>query len=239
MPAAHRMTSYWEIFSNAGTTTKIGQSTFHLSCSDIDMNGPEDCGKVQGDGKDKTGFLNNWILEGLSGNGKTLDCTTTPSFPTAGACTVYPTAQPNCATEGKPKTLEFKYTGDGCAASNNPQSGKAVCTPTGTLDGLVTVRAAGNSNFSKDVYTVGGSPVAENGTFTITFNGADLKADSYVEVMDSDGDKELNKIHTSCSQALAVGDKFGSLTLVGFNGATGGTEVKYGYTVTNTGDRCP
>lgn len=47
----------WEIFA-AGTDTKIGESTFHLSCSDENMNGPEDCGKVQGDGKDKSGFIN-------------------------------------------------------------------------------------------------------------------------------------------------------------------------------------
>jgi hypothetical protein len=52
-----------------------GISTFHVSCSDEDMNGPEDCGKPQGDGKDKgkDGRLNLWIFEGMAGN-LSLDC---------------------------------------------------------------------------------------------------------------------------------------------------------------------
>jgi hypothetical protein len=65
----------WELFL-AGTNTSIGKSTFHLSCSDADMNGPEDCGKRQGDGKGKLGFINDWLLEGIVGqNNITLDCT--------------------------------------------------------------------------------------------------------------------------------------------------------------------
>jgi hypothetical protein len=30
-------------------TTKLGTSTFYLSCSHADMNGPEDCTKTEGD----------------------------------------------------------------------------------------------------------------------------------------------------------------------------------------------
>jgi len=43
------------------------------------------------------------------------------------------------------------------------------------------------------------------------------------------------KIHTSCSQVLEVGDEFGALALVGFNGKRAGTEVIYSYKVTNLG----
>ncbi|MBW1998255.1 MAG: hypothetical protein JRJ29_09865, partial [Deltaproteobacteria bacterium] len=64
----------WEIFA-AGTDNKLGESTFHLSCSDGNMNGPEDCGKPQGDGKDKAGFINDWLFEGMAGSGLSLDCT--------------------------------------------------------------------------------------------------------------------------------------------------------------------
>ena len=72
---------YWEIFK-AGTAEKIGTSTFHLSCSDADMNGAEDCGKFEGDGKGKVGFINDWLFAGMAGNGKTLDCgTVTPPPP--------------------------------------------------------------------------------------------------------------------------------------------------------------
>lgn len=226
----------WEVF-NAGTNTKIGESSFHLSCSDSEMNGPEDCGKLLGDNKkNEPKFLNKWLLEGLSGNGKTLSCSASAAFPSAEACTATLQDQPSCLTQGKPTELVFKYTGAGCDASNNPQGGKAVCTPTGTLNDAVSVRAAGSSTFTRNIYTVTGSPVEVGGTFTITFGGSSLSADSYVELTDGNGDKELNKIHTSCSQTLAVGDVFGSLTLVGFNGQTGGTEVNYGYTVSNLGD---
>ncbi len=65
----------WEVFQ-AGTLTKIGESKFHISCSDPDMNGIEDCGKNEGNGKDNTASLiNAWLFEGMKGNGKTLSCT--------------------------------------------------------------------------------------------------------------------------------------------------------------------
>ena len=45
------------------------------------MNGPEDCGKPEGDGKDKTGTLNDWLFEGMAGNGQAMICTPTPPTP--------------------------------------------------------------------------------------------------------------------------------------------------------------
>ena len=71
---------YWQLYNVNGTvyhaaTGDKGQSTFHLSCSDEDMNGPEDCGKAAGDGKAKAGYINQWIFEGMAGNGLVLDCT--------------------------------------------------------------------------------------------------------------------------------------------------------------------
>lgn len=51
-----------------------GNSRFHVSCSDPEMNGPEDCGSAQGNGKDNKSGLNDWIFEGMAGD-LTLDCT--------------------------------------------------------------------------------------------------------------------------------------------------------------------
>ena len=66
---------YWEIF-DAGTGVKLGESKFHLSCSDSDMNGVEDCGKNQGDGKsNELGLINDWLLERIKDEGGALDCT--------------------------------------------------------------------------------------------------------------------------------------------------------------------
>jgi hypothetical protein len=65
----------WEIFTDPNGLSKLGESTFHLSCSDVDMNDALDCGKPQGDGKAQTGFLNDWILDGLVDTDETLMCT--------------------------------------------------------------------------------------------------------------------------------------------------------------------
>jgi len=42
---------FWNIYSDAAMTNQIGQSTFHLSCSDDNMDGPEDCGQTEGNAK--------------------------------------------------------------------------------------------------------------------------------------------------------------------------------------------
>ena len=61
-----------------------GTSSFHLSCSDPDMNGNEDCGKRQGNGKDghkhkkdkhkSQGTINDWLLAGMAGERGAFNC---------------------------------------------------------------------------------------------------------------------------------------------------------------------
>jgi hypothetical protein len=52
-----------------------GTSEFHVSCSDNDMDGPEDCGTSQGNGKsDDGGLVNDWALEGMTGEDGVIDC---------------------------------------------------------------------------------------------------------------------------------------------------------------------
>jgi hypothetical protein len=65
----------WQIFNEAGTT-QLGQSTFHLSCSDPNMDGPEDCNQKAGDGKGLSGFINDWVFRGMAGSGAAITCTT-------------------------------------------------------------------------------------------------------------------------------------------------------------------
>jgi hypothetical protein len=214
---------YWEIFE-AGTSTKIGESTFHLSCSDADMNGPEDCGTREGDGKDKTGFLNDWLLEGMAGNGQHLICTPTPPEP-SDTCELELTPPPSCETIGKPTSLTFRYTGGGCAASDNTQD-KDACS--GSIDDSLPVMVTAH----KDSYVITPSTVNPGEEFTVTASGFD--SDSYFYLTNAGGTEE-NKIHTSCSNPLVVGDVFGSLTLVAFDGQRAGDEVIYTYQVTNDG----
>ena len=66
----------WEIrAANDCDGTLLGTSVFHTSCSDGNMNGVEDCGKNQGDGKsnDPT-LINDWLLEAIRGD-ENLVCT--------------------------------------------------------------------------------------------------------------------------------------------------------------------
>ena len=66
----------WEIYASGDCGgTLVGESVFHISRSDDNMNGNEDCGKNLGDGKsDDVTKVNDWVFEGMSGN-LTLDCT--------------------------------------------------------------------------------------------------------------------------------------------------------------------
>ncbi len=67
--------SNWQIFQTNGITL-IGTSRFDLYCSDKSMNGVEDCGKAQGNGKyNEASRINTWLLEGMSDSDETLSCT--------------------------------------------------------------------------------------------------------------------------------------------------------------------
>ncbi len=231
-----------DIVSLDNVAGETGQSTFHMSCSDDDFNSPDDCGKLAGDGKDKSGYINLWRLEGfIDADGQVLNCTPDEEGEFADNCSFTPPPVPSCQTlkDAKQKltSLTFQYTGGGCDESDNDQDKKAECT-TDPEDSIVSesvsVRAAGNDKFEKDIYTVDPTLVAPDGTFEVS--AEKFKSNSFVEIVDGAGITELNEVHTSCSQPLAVGDVFGSLTIVAINGVDGGVDVTYQYVVTNNGD---
>jgi len=217
---------YWEIF-DAVTDAKIGESTFHVSCSDDDMNGPEDCGKSEGDGKDKAGFINTWIFEGMAGNGLALDCTPAVTSP-SDQCEFEALPLPTCATFGKPTSLTFRYTGSDCSASQNSQAAdKWDCSgePGSAPVGITIIKDPTKITVSPSSGIVSGDLV------TVYAIGRDMGSEIQLNV----GGQYL-KIHTSCSQPLAAGDVFGSLALLQFNGRVPGAEVTYLYEVKNNGN---
>ncbi len=84
----------WEIYE-AGTDVKLGESNFHLSCSDYDMDGAEDCGAAAGDGKydDKcTGgsCINDWLFAGLIDKHNEIQCLSDSGAVGAAECSLYP-----------------------------------------------------------------------------------------------------------------------------------------------------
>ena len=243
---------YFELFNCPAMTSacKIGNSTFHLSCSDSDMNGPEDCDKREGDGKGQIGYINDWIFEGMSGASHGFNCIMMLP-PPATECTVPEAPPADCSTAGHPTTLKFRYTPGGCAASNNqqPYGTKFECDEPNGFDSSLPILIGqndqvGNLRGSQN-YTIindatglpaSSSPVLPGGTFTVSFGGSNFRAESYFTLMNQGGGgTEYVDIHTSCSQPLVVGNVFGSMTLIGFNGQTGGSAINYHYTVTNTG----
>ena len=199
-------------------------------CGDFIVNNGEKC---------DNGTANN-----LPGSGCEPDCTLTPPpvcdlmvAKTADPKSFVPSPQPDCETLGKPTSLTFEYTADGCAASDNDQDPKKVnCQEVGTLGVLdVTVSAFGMKKGDVKPYDAAPTVVSPGDQFTITPQGDKFESQSFLTATNADGMEE-NEFHTSCSQPLAVGDIFGSFTLVAFNGVTGSAdEVTYDYWVTNNG----
>ena len=139
---------------------------------------------------------------------------------------IVPGPTPDCTTLGKPSSLVFKYTGNDCSASSNNQGAKTACSgaPGG---GTVLV------DIVKDPSKVSASPtsVAPGDLLTLSALGADMGAEVQLEV-----GAQFLKIHTSCSAPLAVGDVFGSLELLSFDGVTSTqNDVTYTYQVANLG----
>lgn len=223
-----------------------GVSEFHISCSDQDMNGPEDCGKPQGDGKNASnaGGINSWLLAGMTsfscpgvgGGGQA-------SYDNAqDACVITGRSSLGCKSgfTGKPASITFAYTGGGCSASNNTQAaGKASCS--GSVGGAQTVSVSVGGKDGKggkkgdDGLTLSPQTVSLGGSFTVS---GKFGAESTF-TLSGGGGTEIDEIHTSCSQPLKAGDVFGSLTVVAVNSDKGetstlGGDVQYFCKVTNT-----
>ncbi len=225
----------WEIFV-AGTSTKIGESMFHLSCSDNEMNGPEDCGNREGNGKrNDAGLINDWLLEGMVDATDTLDCTPTPEEPSS-SCRVFAT---ETLCQQRPTELHLRYNGGDCAQSSNTQAADKWSCSGDAGAGKVRIVAGNGSTIYLE-----SSGVQVGDVLVLADGGNSLGSETFVNVfVDDDTDTLLQEItlHTSCSQPLAIGDRFGSMEVAGFlNEDQGfvqlGTEIVYVYTITNTGD---
>ena len=206
-----------------------GQSIFHLSCSDSEMNGSEDCGKPQGNGKSNEDdkYDNVWLLDGLTTDkGFVLDCTPLSAEP-LNNCVFDAPPPPNCEILGKPTSLTFRYTGAGCSASSNNQGDKSECTgePGSAPISITILKDSSKITVSPD------SGINIGDLVTVSAIGSDMGSEVQLYV----GGQFL-KFHTSCSQPLAVDDVFGSMELVQFNGQSSGAEVTYFYEVKNIGD---
>ena len=205
-----------------------GESKFHISCSDFEMDGetdnatfPNDCGRPEGNGKsNESGLINDWLLEGLSdGSGQVVNCTTDPQ-PSTSSCEFNATTASCDTLPVKPTMLSFLYTGGGCSASDNSQGSKTSCSGATDSSQAVSITTSAGENFN----------VTPGGSFTITKDGSNT-----VISLSNSGGTETSDVHTSCSAPLITGEVFGSLTLTALDGVGSGKDVLYSYLVENLG----
>lgn len=207
----------WEVFDLV-TGLSIGTSRFHLACDDEEMDGPEDCGALQGNGKDnKDDRINSWRLAGLVDASGELDCST----PVYNESCVFAPQRVDCDVIDKLFTLTFIYEGSTCEASHHHQPDKFQCEGSITAGESAWIRVKDQGEFS----------VLPGEVFSVAKDGSDLE----LELENSGGRQQL-KIHTSCSAPLAVNDRYGALRLGAINGRGVVTPVDFEYQVTNLGD---
>lgn len=193
----------WEIFKAGtctnkcgNTCTKIGQSTFHLSCSDVDMNGPEDCFKAEGNGKaTDPSWINTWSFLGMAGNGRTLDCRNTNGHQAGTDVSYkYTITNPNdypltilSATDDKLGPITFPQSLG--AGKSTSVTVPAFVTPDATniLTNIVSVKAAGDSFTTCEdsaqamVKRIVSQPACDASTsIKADFNCTAIKAGSYI-----------------------------------------------------------
>jgi hypothetical protein len=225
-----------------GAKTKISindvEEVIHTSCSAPYVVGqPAPLDDPKGDPSP------NWLVEDFYGKTSGLVEIPDPPVP-SDDCTVIlgpELACPELKDAGIDLTsITFMYTNEGCAASNNPQGGKASCEPAGSTSGpgAADVTITASDKDGKNAYEINGmasDTVAAGGLFTVTNGGDKFKADSKFTLVGPDG-TQVDFFHTSCSKQLEPGDKFGGIEVLALNGQGGGTDVTYFYEVTNLGD---
>jgi serine-aspartate repeat-containing protein C/D/E len=197
----------WHILFTDGTD---GVSRFHRSCSDDDMNGPEDCMKNEGNAKTTDPyFVNDWLFEGMAGNTLTLDCTPDP-VDLKEECEVVGAKLGSC-DDDKPTALVFEYTGAACSATTNFQDGEFKCEEIGSLGDLASVVMTKDAD-KIDVEIIGNMVKI----FRSDTLGKEFPSEIKYLITDTDGNTQSQTLHTSCSKPLNVEDQFGSLILSNF-----------------------
>ncbi len=117
---------------------------------------------------------------------------------------------PGSCEDGKPQELVFQYLGGDCSGSSNTQKDAECSGDPGGAPVSVSV--------TRDASKVSANPssgIPLGGTFSIMTTESKLASNTEFDV-DGPGGTQSLKIHTSCSQPLSEGDRFGSVLLLQF-----------------------
>jgi hypothetical protein len=140
-----------------------------------------------------------------------------PSKP-GGACPPGEGGEALCSGDTKLGSLTMRYTGEPCQNPlPNPQGGKATCT--GALNANQPVRIVATSKDGKRTYydsVTATIDIGEEFVISAAMAGqTKLDADTLVKFYNSSGTLiQTVQFHTSCSQLIAVGDRFGAMQIV-------------------------
>lgn len=147
---------------------------------------------------------------------------------------------PHC--QGKVRVLSLRYTGGGCAASDHTQDpGKVECL--GDADDATPVRIIAADSSGGITYLDQAGVILGDVVDIVALAGGrnELRSETIIQILDV-GDVVIEEVlfHTSCSQPLNLGDKFGSLEVFALDTTEGTVAeeylVEYTYTVTNNSD---
>lgn len=123
-----------------------------------------------------------------------------------------------CCGGGKSgvKSLTFNFTSQDCSSSNNPQEGKFKCTgeiPSG--DGPITIKLFESASFQDGSkmknFALGSLFTIVPGNDDEFKNGIKIRIGEYPDMF-----QLLERIDTSCSKRLTIGNVFGGLTLTDY-----------------------
>ena len=121
----------------------------------------------------------------------------------------------NFCNLGRPKELEFVYTGQNCSATTNSQDGSATCF--GDLNEASPVQIV----VTRDTKAIVASPSSETVAVgdTVKFDNIEgdgnkeLKADLQFEIRQGGRTLQALKIKTDCTRPIYESDRFGGMML--------------------------
>ncbi|GLP97405.1 DUF7467 domain-containing protein [Paraferrimonas sedimenticola] len=137
--------------------------------------------------------------------------------------TIQPEAMDACPDGQRPKVLTFRYLGGSCAMSDNQQTDfKCQGDLDGTPDVMLKYTDKFNGNKAQWAAKIQGAnndgyvSLMPNESFTLYTDSSNRLPPQTQFVIKAEQSMQWLDIHTSCSQPLNIGDRYGSLELIGF-----------------------
>ncbi|MEZ4266633.1 MAG: hypothetical protein R3F39_09665 [Myxococcota bacterium] len=141
---------------------------------------------------------------------------------------------------GKLTTLSLRYMGGSCADTSQNQGGKLVCAGDTVDASPVRIIVRDRSDGGTVLHDESGVGLGTIITASAAIDSkGTLPSNTYVEIRSESGALlQRLTIHTSCSQPLALGDRFGAMSVTGMGGDKGdvlslSSPITYSYVVSN------